>query len=163
MDSPAPLTASAPETGPVPLESPALLDGIQRDKLSLIGHMASSIAHELSNPLATIVASAQAILAFWPRPGMPGAPASTSRDGWGPPPEFVGAGVPLRQLREDLELILTEARRAGDIAHGLLASARKHDATERHPDARPAGPAAAALRVLPGCGPARAAVDTVAN
>ena len=124
MDSPAPLTTAAPETGPVPPESPALLDGIQRDKLSLIGHMASSIAHELSNPLATIVASAQAILAFWPRPGMPGAPASTSRDGWGPPAEFAGAGVPLRQLREDLELILTEARRAGDIAHGLLASAR---------------------------------------
>jgi len=124
MDSPAPLTASAPEPGPVRAESPALLDGIQRDKLSLIGHMASSIAHELSNPLATIVASAQAILAFWPRPGRPGAPVSNSRDGWGPPPEFVGAGVPLRQLREDLELILTEARRAGDIAHGLLASAR---------------------------------------
>ena len=124
MDSPAPLTAPASDAGPVRSESPALLDSIQRDKLSLIGHMASSIAHELSNPLATIVASAQAILAFWPRPGMPGAPLSSSRDGWGPPPEFAGAGVPLRQLREDLELILAEARRAGDIAHGLLASAR---------------------------------------
>jgi two-component system NtrC family sensor kinase len=124
MDTPAPLTAPGSEPGPVSPESPALLDSIQRDKLSLIGHMASSIAHELSNPLATIVASAQSILAFWPRPGMPGAPPSGSRDGWGPPPEFTGAGVPLRQLREDLELILAEARRAGDIAHGLLASAR---------------------------------------
>lgn len=124
MVSPAPLTVPTPESGPVRPESPALLDGIQRDKLSLIGHMASSIAHELSNPLATIVASTQSILAFWPSPGMPGAPPSTSRDGWGPPAEFAGAGVPLRQLREDLELILTEARRAGDIAQGLLTSAR---------------------------------------
>ncbi len=104
----------------------ALLDNIQRDKLAIIGQMASSVAHELSNPLATIVASAQAILAFWPRPGAPGAPVSRSRDAWCPPPEFTAPGVPLRQLREDLELILTEARRAGEIVHGLLASARHH-------------------------------------
>jgi signal transduction histidine kinase/CheY-like chemotaxis protein len=104
----------------------ALLDRIQRDKLALIGQMASSVAHELSNPLATIVASAQAILAFWPRPGAPGAPSSQSRDGWSAPPEFLGQPVPLRQLREDLELILAEGRRAGEIVHGLLASARHH-------------------------------------
>ena len=121
----APLVAPGPE--PLPgAEEHALLDGIQRDKLSLIGHMASSIAHELSNPLATIVASTQAILSFWPRPGMPGAPSGSSRDPWSPPPEFAAQGVPLRQLREDLELVLEEARRAGDIVHGLLASARCH-------------------------------------
>jgi signal transduction histidine kinase len=105
---------------------PALPDDFQRDKLALIGQMASSVAHELSNPLATIVATTQAILGFWPRQGLPGAPAGTSRDGWGPPGEFAAQGVPLRQLREDLEMILTEARRAGDIVHGLLASARHH-------------------------------------
>jgi two-component system NtrC family sensor kinase len=126
-----PATPGAPPTapGPEPLsgaEDHVLLDGIQRDKLSLIGHMASSIAHELSNPLATIVASTQAILSFWPRPGMPGAPTGSSRDPWSPPPEFTSHGVPLRQLREDLELVLEEARRAGDIVHGLLASARCH-------------------------------------
>jgi two-component system NtrC family sensor kinase len=87
--------------------------------------MASSIAHELSNPLATIIASTQAILSFWPRPGAAGAPVGTSRDAWSPPPEYQAQGVPLRQLREDLELILEEARRAGDIVHGLLASARQ--------------------------------------
>lgn len=97
-----------------------LLDGIQRDKLSLIGHMASSIAHELANPLATIVASTQAILAFWPR----GGPLPGGREP-APPTDWVPAGTPLRQLREDLELILGEARRAGDIVHGLLASARQ--------------------------------------
>lgn len=97
---------------------PTLLDTIQRDKLAVIGQMASSVAHELSNPLATIVASAQAILAFWPKPGAAGPPLTT--------PDLVNQGVPLRQLREDLELILTEARRAGEIVHGLLASARHH-------------------------------------
>jgi two-component system NtrC family sensor kinase len=96
----------------------ALLDSIQRDKLALIGQMSSSVAHELSNPLATIVASAQAILAFWPRPGGGAVPAV--------PADFCNQGVPLRQLREDLELILSEARRAGEIVHGLLASARHH-------------------------------------
>ncbi len=129
MGTPATPDAPFPAPGPEPppeAEAHALLDGIQRDKLSLIGHMASSIAHELSNPLATIVASTQAILSFWPRPGMPGAPSGTSRDPWSPPPEFSAQGVPLRQLREDLELVLEEARRAGDIVHGLLASARCH-------------------------------------
>jgi CheY-like chemotaxis protein len=129
MGTPATPDAPHPAPGPEPLpgaEAHALLDGIQRDKLSLIGHMASSIAHELSNPLATIVASTQAILSFWPRPGMPGAPNGSSRDPWSPPPEFAAQGVPLRQLREDLELVLEEARRAGDIVHGLLASARCH-------------------------------------
>ncbi|MFN8647795.1 MAG: ATP-binding protein [Gemmatimonadales bacterium] len=113
-------TAPAPDA-PAGPDSPALLDGIQRDKLSLIGHMASSIAHELSNPLATIVASTQAILSFWPRGGGPAGPREVA----GAPADWTPSGVPLRQLREDLELILAEARRAGDIVHGLLASARQ--------------------------------------
>ncbi len=121
-----PVPAATPPTAPAPdapasPDSPALLDGIQRDKLSLIGHMASSIAHELSNPLATIVASTQAILSFWPRGGGP----AGARDLAGAPADWTATGVPLRQLREDLELILAEARRAGDIVHGLLASARQ--------------------------------------
>ncbi len=99
---------------------PALSDSIQRDKLALIGQMASSVAHELSNPLATIVASAQSILAFWPRGG--GLTGGSSPA----PAEYLNQGIPLRQLREDLELILVEARRAGEIVHGLLASARQH-------------------------------------
>lgn len=104
--------------------SNSLLDELQRDKLSVIGHMASSIAHELSNPLATIVASAQAILAFWPRQW--DAASSTARPTSAQYPALPSDAVPLRQLREDLELILCEARRAGDIVHGLLASARQH-------------------------------------
>ena len=50
------------------LASPISDETLQQEKLSVIGHMASSVAHDLSNPLATIAASAQAILAFWPRP-----------------------------------------------------------------------------------------------
>jgi len=115
-----PIAPSSLASDPPPRPGPDIpLDDIQRDKLSLIGHMASSIAHELSNPLATIVASAQAMLSFWP--------AGAARpDGWAPPPDLTGPGVPLRQLREDLELILAEARRAGEVVHGLLASARLH-------------------------------------
>lgn len=115
--------ASDGEAGGLPA---ALPEDFQSDKLALIGQMASSVAHELSNPLATIVATTQAILNFWPRPGAPGAPAGNSRDGWAAPPEFAAQGAPLRQLREDLEMILAEARRAGDVVHGLLASARHH-------------------------------------
>lgn len=85
------------------------IEAIHRDKLSLIGQMASSIAHELSNPLATIVAAAQSVITSWPR----------TEDG-----ETISPV--LRTLEEDLELILAEARRAGEIVHGLLASARHH-------------------------------------
>jgi signal transduction histidine kinase len=119
MATPA-VPASLPTADAPVADREALLEGIQRDKLALIGQMASSVAHELSNPLATIVASTQAILAFWPRG------ASGARDGWDPSGEGIAPGVPLRQLREDLELVLAEARRAGEIVHGLLASARQH-------------------------------------
>jgi CheY-like chemotaxis protein len=88
--------------------------------------MAASVAHELSSPLAAIVASTQAILAFWPRPATGGAVHGAGRDTWPPPAELAAQHVPLRQLREDLELILYEARRAGEIVHGFLASSRPH-------------------------------------
>ncbi len=118
LPSPAAPPVPAPDR-PVRPADEVPLDDVQRDKLALMGHMASSIAHELSNPLATIVASAQAILSLWPAP-------MGRRDASFAPPELSPQGVPIRQLREDLELILAEARRAGDIVHGLLASARNH-------------------------------------
>ena len=118
LPSPAAPPAPAPDRPVRPCDE-VPLDDVQRDKLALMGHMASSIAHELSNPLATIVASAQAILSLWPAP-------MGRRDSSFSPPELAPQGVPIRQLREDLELILAEARRAGDIVHGLLASARNH-------------------------------------
>jgi len=80
--------------------------------------MASSVADELRSPLATIVVSIQAILALWPP-----AAASAGREAWPAPPELVAPGIPLRQLREDLERVLAEANRASEIVHGLLSSA----------------------------------------
>lgn len=118
-DQPTPPSAEPELSGP----PPALPVDFQRDKLALIGQMSSSVAHELSHLVATIVATTQAILSVWPRQGVP---EGSSRDGWCPPSDFAAQGVPLRQLREDLEVILTEARRAGDIVQGLLASARHH-------------------------------------
>ncbi len=102
--------------------SPISEETLQQEKLSVIGHMASSVAHDLSNPLATIAASAQAILAFWPRP------AEGESSGNGPMGEMSFAETgPVTQLREDLELILGEAQRAGQIVGNLLAFARSEE------------------------------------
>lgn len=91
---------------------------VQRHKLWVIGQMASSVAHELSNPLAAIQASVQTILAFKPKNGL-----SASFE------QTIGA-----QAWDDLELILSEARRAGAILDGLLRFAR-HEKPDRRPTA----------------------------
>jgi two-component system, cell cycle sensor histidine kinase and response regulator CckA len=93
--------------GPTPEEE-------QRDKLSVIGQMTTSVAHDIANPLATITASAEAVLTFW------------SDDQPAHPFDALG------QFREDLELIVTEARRAGDIVRHLLQFARMQR-NERRP------------------------------
>lgn len=90
------------------------LADIQLKKLSLLGEMTSSITHELSNPLAAIVTSAQTMLAFGPRDLDRNSGGELSRSQVG--------------FQEDLELILSQARRAGEIISGLLAFARKDDA-----------------------------------
>jgi two-component system NtrC family sensor kinase len=92
-------------------------EAVQREKLSVIGHMTSSIAHDLSNPLATIVTSIQGLLAFWPRfEGLLAQSAEPAGD--------ESARRSVHRLKEDLELILGEARRAGNIVTNLLALAR---------------------------------------
>jgi len=99
--------------------SPVLGNILQQDRLSLIGYMASSAAHDISNPLATIAASAQSILAFWPQQE----PVS-ARAGDAQVDAALREPCPGQQLREDLELILAEAKRAGEIVSNLLAFAR---------------------------------------
>ena len=94
-------------------QAPANPEGLQREKVALVGQMTLGIAHELSNPLAAIVASAQTMLAFWPR----------SADGSDGPTQLDPKAA--LQFREDIELILSEARRAGEIIGGLLAFARQ--------------------------------------
>ncbi len=98
-------------------------EAVQREKLSVIGHMTSSIAHDLSNPLATVVTTIQAILAFWPR--FEGLIAHSPGDD-----DDEDARHSAHRLKEDLELILGEARRAGTIVTNLLALAR-HQPPER--------------------------------
>jgi nitrogen-specific signal transduction histidine kinase/CheY-like chemotaxis protein len=86
---------------------------VHRDKLSVVGHMTSSIAHDLNNPLATIITSAETMLADWPEAGALAPPAL------------------LLRLRADLELILGETRRAATIIGDLLSFARQEPPTWR--------------------------------
>jgi two-component system NtrC family sensor kinase len=94
-------------------------DASEREKLSLLGQMSSSVAHELKNPLATIVATAQSLLTFWTLPGGPLHIGARQR---------LPAKAQLIQLREDLQLVLSEARRASDIVLSLLAFVRRQPA-----------------------------------
>ena len=66
---------------------------IQTNRLAAVGELAAGVAHELNNPLTTVVGFAELVLEDLP----PDAP-------W----------------REDMELILKEARRAREIVRSLL-------------------------------------------
>jgi PAS domain S-box-containing protein len=68
------------------------------DRLASIGELASSLAHELNNPLTGVIGFSQLLL---------------SKD----LPDFI---------REDIEIIYSEAKRAADVMKNLLIFARKH-------------------------------------
>jgi len=68
------------------------------DRLASIGELASGIAHELNNPLTSVIGFSQLLL---------------------------GKDVP-DEVKEDVEIIYSEARRAADVMKNLLAFARKH-------------------------------------
>ncbi|MFC1925973.1 PAS domain S-box protein [Chloroflexota bacterium] len=67
------------------------------DRLASIGQLASGIAHELKNPLAGVMGISELLM---------------------------GKNIP-DEIREDLEIIDSEARRAANVVNGLLAFARK--------------------------------------
>jgi signal transduction histidine kinase len=68
------------------------------DRLASIGELASGIAHELNNPLTSVIGFAQLLL---------------------------GKDLP-GDIREDIKVIYSEARRATEVMKNLLIFARKH-------------------------------------
>jgi len=80
---------------------------VQQEKLAAVGELVSGVAHELNNPLASVMAFAQLLL--------------TEPDGEGARPN-----------REALDAIHQEAKRAAKIVANLLTFARQHQ-PERAP------------------------------
>jgi two-component system, NtrC family, sensor kinase len=80
---------------------------LQAAKLAAVGEMAAGIAHELNNPLTTVMGFAELIL------------------------DETRADTP---HRADLELVLKEARRARDVVRRLLDFARQGERTRSNAD-----------------------------
>jgi signal transduction histidine kinase len=72
---------------------------IMTDRLASVGELVSGIAHELNNPLTSVIGFSELL-----------------RE----------ADIPL-EIKEDLDTISSEAGRAADIVRNLLTFARKHD------------------------------------
>jgi PAS domain S-box-containing protein len=76
---------------------------IMTDRLASIGELASGIAHELNNPLTSVIGFSQLLL---------------------------GRDIP-DDMKEDLSLVNSEAQRAASVVKNLLTFARKHAAVKQ--------------------------------
>lgn len=80
---------------------------IQAEKLAAVGEMAAGIAHELNNPLTTVMGFTELVLDELPEDG---------------------------EYRPDLELVLKEARRARDVVRRLLDFSRRSESERTRVD-----------------------------
>ena len=82
----------------------ALEEGLRRSqKLESVGQLAAGIAHEINNPINSIVMTAETDLAIPERLAQP------------------------ERMREDLEVIVREAERCGEIIQNVMSFARQED------------------------------------
>lgn len=81
---------------------------------TVVGQLAGSVAHELSRPLATILASSQSLLAMLPD--------DTLRDPHALPAEYI---------RDDIRHITEQAQRATELIGSLLAMAHRRPLEDR--------------------------------
>lgn len=89
---------------------------LQAEKLSAIGQLVAGVAHELNNPLTSVIGYAQLL-------------EEEVRDCDRP-----GILRPLPELAEDLRRIADESERAARIVRNLLAFARRHTASRAPQD-----------------------------
>jgi two-component system, NtrC family, sensor kinase len=103
---------------------------LQAEKLSALGQLVAGVAHELNNPLTSVIGYSQLV--------QEELKSRLSKD--------AGGAEWLTRLDSDVSLVLTEAERAARIVRNLLAFARQQSAERRPSDIAAAVESALSLR-----------------